>query len=56
MKSFSYNVKDKEGRILKGVVEAESQDKLIEHFHGQGYIIFSINEVRKKTRLPACAF
>ena len=48
MKLFSYNVKDKDDKVLKGVMEAETQEKLIAHFHKQGYIIFSIDETKQK--------
>ncbi len=53
MKLFSYNVKDKEGKILKGVIEAESQSALIEHFHKEGCIIFSIREAARKSKQAA---
>jgi type IV pilus assembly protein PilC len=48
MKAFSYTVKNQEGKITKGVIEAESQEKVIAHFHKQGNIIFSINETKQK--------
>ncbi|MBN3040671.1 MAG: type II secretion system F family protein [Candidatus Omnitrophica bacterium] len=48
MKYFSYVVKDQNGKVLKGVIEAEAQEKVIAHFHKQGYIIFSISESKKK--------
>src|SRR4030043_147738 len=48
MNLYSYTVKDQEGKILKGIFEAESQEKLIAHFHKQGSIIFSITETKKK--------
>lgn len=50
MFAFSYTVKDKDGKILKGVVEAESKEKLIENFHKEGYVIFSIAESQKKSK------
>lgn len=49
MKFFSYTVKDSSGKIVKGLSEADSKEKLIEHFQKEGYIIFSIEESRKKT-------
>lgn len=52
MKLFSYVVKDKDEKMLKGVIEAESQKKLIEHFHKEGYIIFSISENKKRKKTP----
>ncbi len=51
MKAFSYTVKNPDGRMLKGSIEAESQEKLIEHFHQQNYIIFSIEAAKKKSKL-----
>lgn len=48
MKVFAYTVKDKEGKTLKGVIEAESQERVVEHFHKQECIIFSIRETKKK--------
>ena len=48
---FSYLIKDREGNTAKGVIEAESKEKLIEHFHQQGCIIFSIEEARKDKKL-----
>lgn len=50
MKLFSYIIKDKEEKTIKGVVEAESKQKLIEHFHGQGSIIFSIEETKQEAK------
>lgn len=49
MKFFSYTIKDSSGKIVKGLSEADSKEKLIEHFQKEGYIIFSIEESRKKT-------
>ncbi len=51
MKIFSYSVKDKEGKVSKGMIEAESEGKLIEHFHKEGSVILSINETKKKGRV-----
>ncbi|MDD5194626.1 MAG: type II secretion system F family protein [Candidatus Omnitrophica bacterium] len=48
MNVFSYVVKDKEGKILKGAVEADSKEKLVENFHKEGYVIFSIAESHRK--------
>lgn len=49
MKVFAYTVKNREGKTLKGVIEAESQERVVEHFHKQECIIFSIRETKKKT-------
>ncbi len=48
MKIFSYAIKDKEGKILKGLIEADSKEKAVEHFQKQDYIIFSVAESKKK--------
>lgn len=50
MISFAYVVKDKEGKILKGVLDAESKEKLIENFHKESYVIFSITESAKQRK------
>jgi type IV pilus assembly protein PilC len=47
MSLFSYIVKDKTGKTTKGILEAESKAKLIEYFHKEGSIIFSIAESKK---------
>lgn len=51
MKLFSYNIKSKAGKIEKGVIEAESKDKLIEHFQEQDCMIFSLEETKKKRKI-----
>ncbi|UCD15309.1 MAG: type II secretion system F family protein [Candidatus Omnitrophota bacterium] len=50
MAVFTYTVKDKAGKIIKGYMEAEAKEMLIEHFHKEGYVIFSIEEARKKIK------
>jgi type IV pilus assembly protein PilC len=50
MENFSYTVKDKEGQVLKGIIEAESKDALIEHLQEKDFIILSINKQQKKTK------
>ncbi|MEM7817065.1 MAG: type II secretion system F family protein, partial [Candidatus Aenigmatarchaeota archaeon] len=50
MPNFVYIVKDKEGKILKNTLEAESKDKLIEYLHKEDFIILSIEEAKKKIR------
>jgi type IV pilus assembly protein PilC len=52
MLNFSYTVKNKDGKIVKGVIEAESKEKLIEYFQKEGCIIFSIAESKKKAKTP----
>lgn len=48
MKIFSYRVKDKQGKMLKGFLEAESQEQVIDRFRQQECIIFSVSETKKK--------
>ncbi len=48
---FSYLIKDQGGNTTKGVIEADSKEKLIEHFHQKGCIIFSIEETKKNKKL-----
>ena len=50
MDLFNYSIKDKKGSIVKGVIEAESEEALIEHFHKEGCIIFSVAKSRKKVK------
>ena len=50
MRQFIYNIKDSEGKATKGVLEAESKQKLIEHFHAQGAIIFSVEEAKSEVK------
>lgn len=50
MENFSYTVKNQEGRLLKGIIEAESQDAVIEHFQKEDFIILSIKKSKKKAR------
>jgi len=49
--TFSYTVKNKEGKSVKGTVDAESKEKLVEYFQKEGYIIFSLAETKKKTKV-----
>ena len=50
MKIFFYNIKKKDGKTVKGMIEVESQEKAIEHFHKEEAIILSLKEGRKKTQ------
>jgi len=50
---FSYAIKDKEGKVIKGHVEADSKEKAIEYLHAQDAVILSLKEEKaKKTKLP----
>lgn len=51
MKLFLYVVKNKEGEVIKGTIEADSENQAIEHFHKQEYIIFSLEEAKKKQKI-----
>ena len=53
MKVFFYNIKDKEGKMSRGMIEAESEGKVIEHFHKKKSIILSIKETKKKIKAKA---
>ena len=53
MKLFSYSVKNREGKALRGIIEAESEGKAIEHFQKEGLIILSIKVSRKKIEVQA---
>jgi len=50
MLTFSYTVKNKEGKTVKGFVDAESKEKLIEYLQKEGYIIFSVSEAKRKPK------
>ena len=50
MKIFTYSTKNKEGKVSRGMIEAESESKVIEHFHKEGLIILSIKETKKKIK------
>jgi type IV pilus assembly protein PilC len=47
MENFSYTAKDKEGRVLKGSIEAESKDALLEHLQSKDFIVLSIDKQKK---------
>jgi type II secretory pathway component PulF len=47
MKNFSYTAKDKEGHVLKGAIEAESKDALLEHLQSKDFIVLSIGKQKK---------
>jgi len=53
MKIFFYSIKNKDGKVSKGMIEAESQEKAIEHFQKEGLIILSIKETKKKIQVKA---
>ena len=53
MKVFFYNIRNKEGKVLKGMIEVESESKAIEHFQKEGAIVLSIKEIKKKIKVKA---
>ncbi|MCF7916211.1 MAG: type II secretion system F family protein [Candidatus Omnitrophica bacterium] len=50
MENFLYTVKDKEGQVLKGIIEAESKDAVVDHFQKEDFIILSIKKTKKKSK------
>ncbi|MCK9615270.1 MAG: type II secretion system F family protein [Candidatus Omnitrophica bacterium] len=50
MLTFSYTVKNKEGKTVKGFVDAESKEKLVEYLQKEGYMIFSVSEAKKRSK------
>ena len=48
MTIFAYSIKTKEGKMIKGTLEAESNDKALEYLHSQGSIILSLKEQKAK--------
>lgn len=53
MKIFSYSVKNREGKTSRGIIEAESESKAIEHFQKEGLIILFIKLSKKKIEVQA---
>ncbi len=47
MPVFEYKVKDNTGRVLKGVIEDISKDRVISRLHEQGVVIVSLKEAKK---------
>lgn len=47
MPQFSYAIRDKLKKVLKGTTEAKSEKDLRKRFRSQGYLVFSINKVRQ---------
>jgi type IV pilus assembly protein PilC len=51
MKTFLYTVKNKENKILKGILEADSKEQLIDYFHRENCLVISLKESKKKLKL-----
>lgn len=47
MPSFEYLVKDKTGKDLKGVQEADDSDALVKQLKTQGYLVIRVTEIKK---------
>lgn len=47
MGKFKYTVKDKDGKTIKGVVEAPSHDGAVQVLRGKGFTIISLDEEKK---------
>ncbi len=41
---FSYTLKDKEGKVITGQIEADDKNKALEHLHNQGGVVLSLKE------------
>ncbi len=50
MQNFSYTANNKQGQLLKGTIEAESESAVVEHLQKEGYIILSISKAKKKAK------
>jgi type IV pilus assembly protein PilC len=46
MSLFSYTIRNKDGHVLKGSLEAESQNKAIELLHTQRHMVLSLQEAK----------
>lgn len=49
MAFFEYKVRTKDSRVIKGLVEEESKEKVSSLLHAQGMVIISIKEVKKSS-------
>jgi type IV pilus assembly protein PilC len=45
---FTYSMKNKDGRLVKGQLESDSKDKAIEYLHSQGGTILSLSAGKSK--------
>ena len=50
---FSYTLKDKEGKVITGHIEADNKNKALEHLHAQGGIILSLKETKAEAKKTA---
>ncbi|OPX28364.1 MAG: hypothetical protein B1H08_06000, partial [Candidatus Omnitrophica bacterium 4484_171] len=50
---FSYTLKDKEGKVITGHIEADNKNKALEHLHAQGGIILSLKETKARGKKTA---
>ncbi len=49
MLNFSYTANNKEGRLIKGEIEAESEAAVVEYLQKEGHIVLSIKKASKKS-------
>ncbi len=48
MSTFSYTIKNKEGKIIKGHLEIDSKERAVEYLHSGGNVILSLKEEKEK--------
>jgi type IV pilus assembly protein PilC len=55
-KSFEYSVRDKRGKLVKGKLEAQNEDALVQRLRGMGYAPLSVKETNsgmsREIKLP----
>lgn len=51
MPSFEYQVKDKTGKDLQGVQDAQDEQELVRQLKAQGYLVVRIGQVKKKSSI-----
>lgn len=51
MPSFEYQVKDKTGKDLQGVQDAQDEQELVRQLKAQGYLVVRVGHVKKKSSI-----
>jgi len=51
MAVFSYSIKSKDGKVVKGNLEADNKNKALEYQHSQGGIVLSVKEAKAQNIL-----
>ena len=41
---FNYIASDKEGKTIKGIMEADTREEVVNKLHAQGFLVMSIEE------------